>query len=317
MSILARRRKASKFQRAADGSMTLMEHLRELRTRLFRACLAIFVGFWFGYWISVPTIEAVKSPVCDVMKPRYGACQFIQLGVTDYFTLRLKVALWIGLVVMSPIWLYQLWAFIAPGLHRKERRYAYFFIAVATPLFAAGAWFAMFALRHGLEFLLPPEEAVATSLDITRYVDFITTTMLIFGVAFEFPLIILMLNFAGILTGRRMLSWWRAAIFIFFAFAAVATPTPDPFGMTGLAGAMSLLYFMAVGVALLNDRRRGRRAAAEYGDIDDDAISPLDTRLEPVEASAAPVESSWDPALDRPEPVAGPLPVDPRYDDVT
>lgn len=300
--------------------MTLMEHLRELRNRLFKACLGILLGFGIGYWLSDRAIILVKQPVCDVLEPRTGKCDFVQLGVADFFLLELKVGLWLGLLITAPWWMYQLWAFIAPGLHRNERKYAYIFISIAAPLFALGAFLAWFALGHGLQYLLPPEDVVETALDITRYVDFITTGMLVFGVAFEFPLVALLLNLAGVLTGRKMLGWWRFVVFIFFAFAAVATPTPDPFTMSGLALAMSALYFAAVLVAIINDRRKGRNRPA-YANIGDDEVSSLDDyEVEPVEA-ASPIDG-YDP-IDAPAPVAAPTPVerprplDSRFDDIT
>ncbi|MEU0560590.1 twin-arginine translocase subunit TatC [Dactylosporangium maewongense] len=300
--------------------MTLMEHLRELRNRLFKACLGLVFGFAIGFWQSGNAIKLVKQPVCDVMTSRGRGCDFVQLGVADFFLLQLKVGLWLGLLITAPWWMYQLWAFIAPGLHRHERKYAYIFISIATPLFALGAFLAWFALGHGLEYLLPSEDIVHTSLDITRYVDFITTGMLVFGVAFEFPLIAMMLNFAGILSGRKLLGWWRAVVFIFFAFAAVATPTPDPFTMSGLALAMSLLYFGAVGVALINDKRKGRNQSI-YADVDDDEISSIDD-LAPEPVAAATSVGGYDP-IEAPTPVDGPTPVerprslDSRYDDIT
>jgi sec-independent protein translocase protein TatC len=318
VAIAVRRRRKNEFHRAADGSMTLMEHVRELRDRLFKATLGVLAGFVAGYWFAKPVIQFLKKPVCDVVQPRYGQCEFVQLGVPDFFLLTLKVGLWLGLLVASPIWLYQLWAFVAPGLHRHERRYAYVFIAIATPLFAVGAVLSFLALKHGLEWLLPPQEVVATQLEISRYVDFVTTMMIIFGVAFEFPLLALMLNFTGMVSARRLLSWWRAVVFVFFAFAAVVTPTPDPFTMSGLALAMSALYFAAVGVAFLVDRRRDRnRPSAAVGD---DEASPLEDPPEPVTAGA-PV-GGYEP-LPAPEPVTGlgpveaPRPLDRRYDDVT
>jgi sec-independent protein translocase protein TatC len=323
VSVLAGRRRSkapSQFQRAADGSMTLMEHLRELRNRLFKACLGLVFGFAIGYWLADRAIVLVKQPVCDVMESRDRPCDFVQLGVADFFLLELKVGLWLGLLITAPWWMYQLWAFIAPGLHRHERKYAYIFISIATPLFALGAFLAWFALGHGLEYLLPSEDVVHTSLDITRYVNFITTGMLVFGVAFEFPLIAMMLNFAGVLSGRKLLGWWRTVVFIFFAFAAVATPTPDPFTMTGLALAMSLLYFGAVGVALVNDKRKGRNRSV-YADVADDEISSIDDYAPEPVAAATPV-GGYDP-VEAPTPVEAPAPVerprslDSRYDDIT
>lgn len=288
MAFGLKKRGPSNFQRAADGSMTLMEHFRELRTRLFRASLAIVVGFGFGVWLSGRVLHVLQKPYCDLPKARLanGDCNFVQLGPADLFLLQMKVALWVGLIIAAPIWLYQLWAFIAPGLHRHERRYAYVFTALAAPLFAGGAVLAYFVTSKGLEFLLNVSGGgdVHTTLDITRYISFVTNLILLFGVAFEFPLVVLMLNFVGLASAKRLLGWWRVAVFIFFAFSAVVTPTPDPFGMTALAICLSALYFGAVAVAFVNDKRRGRGREL-YSGLADDEVSPLDLSVEPVEAA--------------------------------
>ncbi|MGK5740679.1 twin-arginine translocase subunit TatC [Micromonospora sp. URMC 103] len=298
--------------------MTLIEHIRELRNRLFRASLAILVGFILGIvWLGGPVLHLLQQPYCDLPNSRLadGRCNFVQLGPADLFLLNLKIGLWVGLIIAAPIWLYQLWAFIAPGLHKHERRYAYVFTGLAAPLFAAGAVLAYFVTAKGLAFLLnvTNSEEITTTLDITRYISFVTNLILLFGVAFEFPLIVLMLNFVGLASAKRLLSWWRVAIFVFFAFSAVVTPTPDPFGMTALAVCLSALYFGAVGVAFVNDRRRGRGREV-YAGIGDDEVSPLDLDPEPVEAGQR-VDASG--PIDAPEPIASPAPIERRYDDMT
>jgi len=232
----------------------------------------------------------------------------LQLGPADVLLLQLRLSLWLGLILASPIWLYQLWAFIAPGLHRHERRYAYAFAAVAAPLFAAGGFLAFFVVHTGLEFLLQiSPDNVQTTLEVGRYFSFVTNLILIFGVAFEFPLIILMLNFVGLASAKRLLSWWRVAIFAFFAFSAIATPTPDPFGMTALAMCLTVLYFGAIGVAFIHDRRK-RRGQESFDHLSDDEVSPLEYDAEPVEAGE-PFEVVT--------PVAAPLPIERRYDETT
>lgn len=303
MASLLKRRGPSQFERAADGSMTLIEHLRELRSRLFKASLAILAGFVVGFLLRGPVRTLLQKPYCDLptsRDPTTGRCTFVQLGPADVFLLDLKIALWVGLLVAAPIWFYQLWAFIAPGLHRHERKYAYAFVSIATPLFLLGALLAYFVVEKGLIFLLQfSGDDITTNLEITRYISFVTNLILIFGVAFEFPLVALMLNVVGAVSGRRLLSWWRMVVFVFFVFSAIVTPTPDPFGMTALAVALSLLYFAAVGVALLNDRRR-RRHAPDYSNLDDDQMSPL----------------AYDrDAVEEPVPVAPPAPLDAQYDD--
>ncbi|BCJ56465.1 Sec-independent protein translocase protein TatC [Actinoplanes sp. NBRC 14428] len=320
MAIALRRRGPSKFEQAADGSMTLIEHVRELRNRLFWASLGIIAGLIVGFIVSRQVFELLSVPYCDLPSSwvtngeGQRQCTFLTLGATDQLVLRLKVALWVGLIVGAPVWLYQLWAFIAPGLHRHERKWAYIFVAIAAPLFAGGAILAYFVIGHSLAFIM--EAGVLgspTQLEVTSYTGFVTNMILIFGAAFEFPLILLMLNFTGVVTAKRLLSWWRIVVFLSFAFAAIATPDPGPFGMTLLALCMTLLYFVAVGVAALNDRRKGRGKEI-YGDLDDDEVSSLEEERVPVGVSdrvdaPAPVEA--------PEPVAKPLPLESRFDDMT
>ncbi|TDC58252.1 twin-arginine translocase subunit TatC [Micromonospora sp. KC207] len=317
MAFALRKRGPSKFEQAADGSMTLMEHIRELRTRLFRASLAILVGLIGGFLLAQPAFDLLKQPYCRLpgATDALGHCQqFLQLSPADGFILKLKLALWIGLIIGAPVWLYQLWAFIAPGLHRHERKWAYVFVAIAAPLFAGGALLAFLVVDKGLAFLMESGvTGLSTQLEVTRYISFVTNMILLFGVAFEFPLILLMLNFTGVASAKRLLSWWRAVIFISFAFAAIATPDPGPFGMTLLAAALSLLYFVAVGVAFLNDKRRGRGREV-YAGIADDEVSPLELDDDPVTPgqqieAAAPIGA--------PEPVTAPAPIDRRYDDMT
>ncbi|SBT41966.1 twin-arginine translocase subunit TatC [Micromonospora auratinigra] len=317
MAFALKKRGPSTFDRAADGSMTLIEHIRELRTRLFRASLAIVVGLIVGYFLSDPAFDVLRGPYCRLpdTTDAAGHCQkLLALAPTTGFVLKLKLSLWLGLIVGGPVWLYQLWAFIAPGLHRHERKWAYVFVSIAAPLFAAGAVLAYFVVDKGLGFLMESGVGgLSNQFEVTAYIGFVTNMILLFGVAFEFPLILLMLNFTGVASGRRLLSWWRAVIFVSFAFAAIATPDPGPFGMTLLAAALSLLYFVAVGVAFLNDKRRGRGKEI-YSDLADDEVSPLDLSAEPVGVSGR-VEATA--PIGAPEPIAAPAPIERRYDDMT
>jgi sec-independent protein translocase protein TatC len=280
--VTAKRRRPSNFQRAQEGSMTLIEHLRELRTRLFKASLAILVATALGLVVAGRVREFIQEPYCDYMFSK-GAetCQFNLQNPLDLFMLNLKIALYLGLIVAGPVWLYQLWAFVAPGLHRRERKFGYIFAAIATPLFAFGFALGYYMMMRSMPFLLGLSGDVNVTVNLPGYFELVTSVMLIFGIGFEFPLIIGMLNFAGVVSARRLLSWWRTAVFLTFLFAAIFTPTPEPFSMTILALAMSALYFAAVGVAFLNDRRRARRA--QYQDLNDDDASPIEP-VSPVDA---------------------------------
>lgn len=325
--------------------MTLLEHFQELRSRLFKASLGIVVGFGVGLLLSNPALAVLQDPYCDLMRgaaedrldhavgPEWQ-CPFVQIGVADTFVLKMKIALWLGLIVAAPVWLYQVWAFIAPGLHRRERRWAYWFAGIATPLFAAGGLLAYLVVARGLDFLLQFNGPnVTTQLEITRYVDFVTGMMLLFGAAFEFPLVVVMFNLAGIATAKRLLGWWRPAVFLTFLFSAIATPTADPFGMTFLALSLSALYFAAVAFAFVNDRRRA--AADPYANLADDEVSPIDADADadgrddidggdadPVAAgdggqswSVSPVEPAA--PVGEAHPVRPALPIDRRFDDYT
>ena len=317
---LRRQGRPSKFEQAADGSMTLMEHIRELRNRLFVASLGLLVGLIVGFILSQWAFHMLEKPYCALPSSwtlhanGKSTCDFVVLGVGDTLMLRLKIALWIGLIVGAPVWLYQLWAFIAPGLHRHERKWAYIFVAIAAPLFATGAVLAYLVVGHSLAFIM--EAGVlgeSTKLEVSSYIGFVTSMILLFGGAFEFPLILLMLNFTGVTSAKRLLSWWRVVIFLSFAFAAIATPDPGPFGMTLLATCMTLLYFIAVGIGFLNDKRRGRGREI-YADIDDDEISPLEDDRQPVGAADR-IEAPG--PVEAPSAVHKPLPLEGRFDDMT
>src|SRR5256714_2491864 len=219
MRPLVRRRGPSNFERAADGSMTLMEHLRELRSRRSKGWLAVLVGRAAAYAFAHPARDFLIQPYCDLHPGE--PCGFVINSPVDAFLLDLRIALYLGLLVAAPIWLYQLWAFIAPGLHKHERRYTYAFAAVAAPLFAAGVTLAFLIVSKTLHFFLSTNPKIDITVGLSGYFDFVTSMMLLFGAGFEFPLIVVMLNFAGVLSAKRLLSWWRPAVFLMFVFGAV------------------------------------------------------------------------------------------------
>lgn len=265
--------------------MPLTEHLRELRSRLVKSGLAIVIGMVIG-WIYYAEIFAwISEPFTDVIAESKANGQDVVLaltGVADPFVLQIQVSAAAGIALSSPVWLYQLWRFVTPGLHRNEQKWAIGFAAVATPLFAAGITLAYVVLPFGLEILLGFTPAnVENIVSVDRYLSFFLRTILVFGVGFLTPLLIVLLNFAGILSGKRLVSWWRWIIFTVLIFSAVATPTGDPINLMLLAGPIMILVIIAVGISLLNDRRRARKARnSGFGDLDDDEISPLDTDLE-------------------------------------
>ena len=273
--------------------MPLAEHLRELRNRLAKALLAIVVvtvvaAFFYQWIINALTDPILQSIGCEksfaeLAQSEAGSepCAQITInGLLGPFTLALKVSLTAGVVLASPVWLYQLWAFVAPGLHRSEKKYAYAFVATGAPLFLAGAYFAYAVLPTSAKVLIEftPND-VDNLLPLDELLDLVTRMVVVFGLSFELPLLLVMLNFTGVLTGKRMLGWWRAMIMGITLFAAIATPSTDPLTMIMLAGPIWVLYFAAVTVSLLNDRRKARREALEP---DDDEASDLDLTPEDI-----------------------------------
>jgi sec-independent protein translocase protein TatC len=258
----------------------LVEHLRELRSRLLKASAAIVLGMVAGWVFYDPIFAWLSEPFRRVVATALSEGRTVTLaltGVADPFVLQLQVAAVTGLLLSSPIWLYQLWRFVTPGLHRNERRWALGFVGVAVPLFAGGVALAYAVLPYGLDLLIGFTPAnVENIISVDRYLSFFIRTVLVFGVGFLVPLFIVVLNFAGVLSGQRLIKSWRWILVAIVVFAAVATPTGDPINLLLLAGPMGLLVSAAVGLALLNDRRRRMRGkAVDYDQWADDEVSPL------------------------------------------
>ncbi|MEU0687285.1 twin-arginine translocase subunit TatC [Streptomyces uncialis] len=285
---------ARKKEKDPEGRMPLVEHLRELRNRLAKSVVAILVvtivaAFFYKDIIEFITEPVLRSVGCDdsfaeiaeKLENKEDTCARITLnGLLTPFTLALKVSLMAGVVLSTPVWLYQLWAFIAPGLHREERKYSLAFVGLGVPLFLGGAYFAYSSLPTMAEVLLEFSPAsVDNQLPLDDLLDLVTRMVIVFGLSFELPLVLIMLNLTGVLTGKRMLSWWRAMIMGITVFAAVATPSTEPLTMMALAAPIWVLYFGATGFSLLNDKRKARIEAAGP---DDDEASDLDLTPESV-----------------------------------
>ena len=277
--------------REDEGTMSLRDHIAELRSRLLKALLFVALGAVVGWILYPQIIDVLKQPYCDLPPDRRfqgsgdGGCQLIFTSPLDGFMLRLKVGAISGMILAAPFWLYQLWAFITPGLRRRERRYTVAFVAISTVLFAAGAALAYLTIENALALLvgLAGDSALAV-IDIVKYMSFVTSMLLVFGVAFELPLLVVMLNLVGVLSAARLRRWQRLAVFGIFVFAAVATPSQDPFSMLMLGIPMALLFELAILVAWIHDRRKARREAAEsFAELPDDVASPLDLTVEPVD----------------------------------
>ena len=301
--------------------MPLVDHLRELRNRLAKAMLAVIVitilaAFFYNDIINFLTKPVLDSVGCgetfeQLVKSKSSTHPCAQItinGLLAPFTLALQVSLMAGVVFASPVWLYQLWAFVAPGLHKHEKKYAYAFVGTGAPLFFGGAFFAYKVLPTTAKVLIDfTPHGVSNLLPLDDLLQLVTRMVIVFGLSFELPLLLIMLNLTGVLSGTRMLGWWRGMILGITIFAAVATPSTDPLSMLALAGPIWVLYFAAVLFSLFNDKRKRRRE--EMGPADDEAsdldLTPEDIgEVERVSATRALPEQSG------PERVNG-------YDDVT
>lgn len=241
-----------------QGAMTLAEHVNELRKRLVRSALALIVCT-IAVWNQFADLFAVIRAPYDSVQGIGTNAILALTGVTSGFSIQLRVCLAAAFVLSSPIWIYQLWRFISPGLKRHERKWAYAFTAVAVPLFSCGVVLAYYVMPRMLDILFeftPSDVENVTSVE--SYLSFFLHLTLFFGVGFLLPLVLVTLNFAGILSGERLKLSWRWLILGSFVFGAVATPNGDPLAMTFVALPMIILSFIAVGIALVNDRRRQR-----------------------------------------------------------
>ncbi len=250
---------------APDGTMPLTDHLRELRNRLFKAVLAITIGSvvaWFYYPQIFDFIDAPFIAVVDEARANGQDVQLALTGVVDPFVLQLQVTVVAGILLSAPVWLYQVWRFVTPGLHRNERRWSAIVVLTATPLFLAGAALAYAFMPQALGFLLGfTPQNVSNIVDVSRYVSFFLNTVIVFGIGFLLPLFALLLNLAGVLPAKALISAWRWILLGTIVFAAVATPDGNPFTMMILALPIMVLLMIVMAIAWLHDRRKGERDA--------------------------------------------------------
>jgi sec-independent protein translocase protein TatC len=268
----------ARTRRDPEGRMSLVEHVREFRRRLTWSLVAIVLGVVITFVFWEPVFSVLRRPYCDLKPP--DGCNLYAFGIFDQFNTKMRVAFIGGIVFSSPVWLYQLGAFITPALHKRERRYAAGFLVAALLLFAAGVTVAYLSLSFGLDVLLHAAgNHVETLPALKDYLSFVTLILVLFGLAFEFPVVIVFLNLVGVLSADRLRRWRRGMYFCLFGAAAILTPSTDPFQFVILAVPLCLLYEICVVIARVRLRLHRRRLAASgASDVTDDETSYVDPR---------------------------------------
>lgn len=249
---------------ASQARMPLIEHLRELRKRVLRSAIAVLLVFVGGWYLYNPIITTLAKPVCDLKAAQQSgsaSCGALYIsGVLGPLDLQIKVALLTGVIVSAPFWLYQLWAFIAPALHRREKRTTVLFVCAATPFFALGATLGYLILPIAIKALFGfTPNSIDNLVRFDDYLDFVMRLILLVGLAFELPIFLLTFNLIGFLRGKTILKPWRVWVFAIFLVVAAFSPTADPLSMVLLAAPLIVFYFMAGGIAVLIDRRRDKK----------------------------------------------------------
>ncbi|MCE0507859.1 MULTISPECIES: twin-arginine translocase subunit TatC [Microbacterium] len=241
--------------------MSLGAHLVELRKRLMYAALALVVGMVIAFIVADPVIHFITEPIRIITEKRGDNFSALNFGtVTSAFDMRMRIAFSIGLFISAPVWLWQIWAFIMPGLTRKEIKYTVGFVVAAVPLFFAGCYLGVMIMPHVIELMWSFTPDGATNFYYAQeYYDFVFKLMIVIGVSFVLPVFLVALNLSGVMSGRAILKGWRVAILIATVFAALATPAADVVSMLMLAGILIVLFFAAAGLSLIFDRRKRKR----------------------------------------------------------
>jgi len=253
-----------------EKRMSLAAHLIELRKRLFISAIAIVVGMVAGWILTNLFVwDALQAPVANVAEAQGldAETALVFPTISSAFDLRLQIAFTLGLVVSSPVWLYQIFAFLVPGLNKKERSFTFAFFATAIPLFFAGCaagWFVLPNIVKIMTSFVP--DGAWSLLTAKEYIDFVLKLVIAVGIAFVVPVFIVLLNFAGVISAASIIKSWRVAILVIVLFTAIATPSADIVSMFMLAIPMIVLYFGAWFIANLHDKRVARRNLAEFGE---------------------------------------------------
>ncbi len=265
-----------------EGRMPLMDHIRELRNRVIKMVLALALGMVVGFIFFHWAWTKIEAPFCSAKIHGMTGChqigdQLVINGILDPFYLRVKVAFVVGLILSCPVWLYQIWAFVAPGLYAREKKWTYTFLGTSVPLFVGGAIFGYLVMPRGLHYLLGLTPTGVANLPSTdTYLSYALLMLIGFGLCFEVPLFLVGLNLVGVLTHARFRKWRRVMIFGVFLFAGIASPSPDPITMLLLAGPCVVLVEVAEVIVWVNDRRRARLNPDPYAGLADNELAPIE-----------------------------------------
>ncbi len=246
------------------GQMTFFEHLVELRKRIINSLIAVIVGATIGWVVAPRFVNVITIPVRHALKAHNLNDQLVYTGPTDYLSLLIKLSIYLGIVIASPVILYQVWLFVAPALYRNEKSAVTGFLFSTVFLFLAGIAFAYFlALPHILNFLVGFQGPVVPLFKIDDYFDLVLLVVVALGLVFELPVLIFFLTLFGIVTPKFLIQNTKYAILVITVVAAIVTPTPDAVTMLLVMCVMTALYFVGVGVSWVVVRKRERREAAE------------------------------------------------------
>ena len=244
-----------------EGKMSLSGHLKELRNRLFCSAIFLFAGSIAGWFMFDAVFAELQRPIVALAEQPGSNATINFPTVVSAFDVRLQVSIFLGVLMSSPVWLFNIWSFITPGLKKKERKYTIWFVVVAVPLFLAGTALAWSSLPTFVQVLVGfTPEGSANVINASEYILFTIRILLVFGIAFVLPVVLVLLNFAGVITAQNILKSWRMAIFVSAVVGAIATPAAEPTAMFLLMVPLLILYFVAAGVATLHDKRLARKS---------------------------------------------------------
>jgi sec-independent protein translocase protein TatC len=246
-----------------EGKMSLSGHLKELRNRLFWSAIFLLAGSIAGWFMFDAVFAELQRPIVELADQPGSNATINFPTVVSAFDVRLQVSIFLGVMMSSPVWLFNIWSFITPGLKKKERKYTIWFVVVAVPLFLAGTALAWSSLPTFVRVLVSFTPAgTANVINASEYILFTIRILLVFGIAFVLPVVLVLLNFAGVITAQNILKSWRMAVFVSAVVGAIATPVAEPMAMFLLMVPLLILYFVAAGVATLHDKSQARKAAA-------------------------------------------------------